>query len=110
MKPAQPRPDTRRQVSHLTLGAGTIVDRDTLDPDLLADLLDCGAPGDIADAVDHVVRTYPIHYDPDALRRHLRASGWLRVDLLDDDLNLRRTIWLLGSFLREGHEIVSLEE
>ena len=94
----------------LVLVAGALVDRDALDAKLLEDLLDCGASGDIADAVDHVLRSYPIDYDPDALRRHLASFGWLRTDLHDDDVNLRRTVWLLGSYLREGHDIVCLEE
>lgn len=85
--------------------AGTDWNRDAseFDPALLSDLLDCGIPGQSADAAcAYVLATYKVTGDAADCRAYLRGYGaWDDAELADHDANLNRLVWLLGCDLRE---------
>lgn len=87
-------------------GADWILSASDLDPQLLADLLDCGAPGQPADeAVAYVISTWTVEGNPEACRAMLRPCGaWDDEEMTDHDENLRRLVWLTGCSLREDGE------
>ena len=92
---ADPPPSPK--VGRLILTAGAIIDADDLEPRLLADLVDCGAQGDASEAVKHVIATWPIEADQEAIRDCLANYGaWEDDELTDSDTNLQRIVWIIG--------------
>lgn len=87
-------------------GTDLFIDPDDLSAELVADLRDCGRPGQRADeAVEYVMRHYDIQGDPDDCRAFLRGYGaWDDIELEDHDENLRRLIWLTGCSFAEFEE------
>lgn len=84
-------------------GADWTLEADEVAPGLLSDLEDCGASGDVSEAVAYVRRCYVVTGDPADCAAYLRGYGaWEDDELADHDTNLDRLVWLAGCSLHEG--------
>ena len=88
-------------------GSDMFIAADELDAALLADLLDCSAPGSADEAVAYVLSAYTVTGDPADCRAMLKGYGaWDDEELADHDENLARLVWLTGCGLAEDEREV----
>jgi|GEM_PF-2252865 len=87
-------------------GTDCVIYAEDLDPQLLQDLLDCGAPGQAADeSVAYVKRNHDVTGDVGQCKAYLKGYGaWDDSELSDHEENLSRLVWLTGCDLRETGE------
>ena len=87
-------------VRRLNLVAGAEFEPGALDPALERDLRACGREAAPGPAVDRLLAQRDVGADVEAVRDCLRGfRAWHELELLDDDANVRRVLWLIGRAL-----------
>ena len=77
--------------------------REDVDEPLLNDLLDCGSGGqDNSEACEYVRDHYCVVAHPDIANYLIESGAWDWDDLRDQDENVLRSIFLMGTALNEG--------
>ena len=79
---------------------------DELTDELREALLDCGASGDASEAVAYVRKHFKVTGERLDCARYLKRYGaWENSELLNQDDNLYRLVWLAGCDLQEQGEV-----
>ena len=72
-------------------------------------VMDLSAGGSVDDSADYWARNWnvKIHGTPDKVRKELKEYGaWSAEELMDDEANVRRLIWIAAGDMRDNPELM----
>lgn len=68
--------------------------------------LTCSHVGDCYQDVEATILELKLNLDPDMVREELKEYGaWDEVELMDDEVNLMRIVWIAAGDIREEYRL-----